>query len=933
MDSSNKAEPLLSGDIESGGGAYTNMQNKEVSLANMNSNERSIQENEEPTQNKMNTYYGVFQPCLLNIFGAIIFLRLSWGVGETGFFGVLCIFAFAGFAVTMTALSIAAISTNGLMKGGGAYFMISRCLGPELGGACGVMFYLATSSAVSFYLLAFAETVQISFFSDETSYSGLVIIATTILGILFLYANAGAEIFLKANTLVFAFLFVSLVASFVFLLQGGEKEFTLANNGTPNFDDWNAACIGGIDEYTANPANCKADISFNSDTLSDNFTPDDWQGAWTGTFIILFPSVTGIMAGANYSGDLADPGKSLGPGTLAAIAVSLTVYILLALCFAGTTPNLILTEDYNALQSIADVGNGAFVIIGVIASTISSALGQMVGSARVMQALAKDDLIPIFKPLAWGSKVGNEPRKALVLTWLIAQALILTGDVNVVAEIISMFYLLVYSFINLCCFALTVSGAPNFRPRFKYFSWHTAVLGFIANFAAMFMSNPLYASVAWILVCVITVYISYIAPAVPWGDISQALIYHQVRKYLLRLDVRKEHPKFWRPAIQLLVDHPQSSLSVLDFCNNLKKGGLYVISTVIVGKPQSRVNEFDKIHHKWLELIDKSGIKAFSDAAISDSVAGGFTSLIVGTGLGGMRPNTVIMQQFKPASATPVPFLRADSTTSANREDCKAVLGGIQKIVGGCTTEATSVNSIGLHNGSAASYVSVMRDVLLFSKNLGLSWNFHLMDKSFLVSFYKQMLKDKKERMTIDIWGFDNMEPFKEWDDINGILSLQIQLAYGLFRTDIWSDMKLRVLLVVSTDKLVSSEFPTAERISQGFGGSLDTAMERLKGLLNEIRVPADVEVVQMDGWSQNSPSDANGILKEEYVGAVNKIIRDYSSPDSSSVAFLPLPPPPAEKENVDDVYLQRMDALCKELPPTMLVRGGSDKGIMTTDL
>jgi len=929
----NKAEPLIGGgDVESG---YT----KEYSLADMGDGNGGLQSQEEPEGNKMNTYFGVFQPCMLNIFGAIIFLRLSWGVGEVGFLGVLSIFALAGFAVTMTALSIAAISTNGLMKGGGAYFMISRCLGPELGGACGVMFYCATSFAVAFYLVAFAETVEISFTSsDVVTYQGSVLISSITLFVLFAYANAGAEIFLKANTIVFFFLMISIVGGFIFLFTGGEKTFTLSNNGDPTLADFQEGgilfgiCTNPFDP--SSPGKCTADVTFSSDTLSENMAPDGWGSAWTSTFIVLFPSVTGIMAGANYSGDLADPGKSLGPGTLAAIACSLFVYMLLALCFAAVVDNEVLTEDYNALQAIADVGGGFLVITGVVASTISSALGQMVGSARVMQALAKDNLIPALAPLAWGSKKGNEPRKALVLSWIIAQALLLTGDLNVLAEIVSMFYLLVYSFINLCCFALAVSGAPNFRPKFKYFSWHTAVAGFVTNFIIMFLANPIYASGAWIMVCAITVYVSYKAPAVPWGDISQALIYHQVRKYLLRLDIRKEHPKFWRPAIQLLVDHPQSSLSLIDFCNNLKKGGLYIISTVVVGSPTTRVSEFDKIQNRWLELIDKSGIKAFSDAAINSSVADGFASLVIGSGLGGMRPNTVVMQQFKPASSTPVPFLRADSTTSATREDCKAVLGSLQKTLGGCTADSSNANTVGLYGGSAETYLSVMRNVLQFNRNLCISWNFHLMDKTFLVSFYKQMRKEKKERMTIDIWGFDNMETFSEWDDINGILSLQIQLAYGLFRTDIWSDMKLRVLLVVSNGKLVSQEFPTAERMSGDLGGgSLDTAMDRLKGLLEEIRVPANCEVVQMDGWSNNSPSEANGVWKEEYVGAVNKVIRDYSSIDSSSVAFLPLPPPPAANDKADDLYLERMGALCHELPPTLLVRGGSDKSIMTTDL
>jgi potassium/chloride transporter 9 len=607
---------------------------------------------------------------------------------------------------TMTALSIAAISTNGLMKGGGAYYMISRCLGPELGGACGVMFYCATSFSVSFYLVAFAQTFEISFFSEEATYQGTVTISSVALFVLFFYGNMGADIFLKFDTLIFALLMVSIVAGYVALFVGGDKEFFLSNSGAPTEAVFNSTfagiCNDGVFD-SSNPESCVAEIGPSTDILRDNLLPEGAFDRWPGTFIVLFPSVTGIMAGANYSGDLADPGYSLGRGTLSAIACSLLVYLTFALLFAATTPYEILREDYNALQAINDVGGGAFVYLGVFASTISSGLGQMVGSARVMQALAKDNLIPVLKPLAWGSKVGNEPRKALVLSWCVAQSLIMIGDIAVLAEIVSMFYLLVYSFINLCCLTLTVSGAPNFRPRFQYYSWHTALLGFACSLTAMFLANALYASVAWVLVIAITLYISSRSPSVEWGDnIGQALIYHQVRKYLLRLDVRKAHAKIWRPQIQLLVDHPQSALSLIDFCNNLKKGGLYMLSNVVVGTLPTRVEEHDSIQKKWLDLIDKSGIKAFFNAAINTDVADGFSSLIVNSGLGGMAPNTIVMQEFRPSDpdSAPLPFGRADSSTTASQENSRRLLGGIQKVYAGCTDDKALTNAYGLFGGN-----------------------------------------------------------------------------------------------------------------------------------------------------------------------------------------------------------------------------------------
>ena len=190
-----------------------------------------------------------------------------------------------------------------------------------------------------------------------------------------------------------------------------------------------------------------------------------------------------------------------------------------------------------------------------------------------MQALARDKLIASLNVFSYGSKKGDEPRIALVLTFVIAQLALLDGPAKFNFQSHQQFFLLVYFFINFACFVLRVTGAPNFRPEFRYFSWHTAAGGALLTAFIMFISSPSYALISIAVIVLLAIMVHYIAPVVPWGDVTQAVIYHQVRKYLLRLDVRKEHPKFWRPSIMLALDRPHHSLNLIDVSNDLKKGG------------------------------------------------------------------------------------------------------------------------------------------------------------------------------------------------------------------------------------------------------------------------------------------------------------------------------------------------------------------------
>ncbi len=563
-------------------------------------------------KNKLNMYFGVFQPCMLNIFGAILFLRLPWAIGHAGWLGVLSMFVLAGVTVTLTTLSIAAISTNGTVRGGGAYYMISRSLGPEFGGAVGCVYYLAAVIGVTFYLTAFAENFTTfgvpgyEAMDKDTQANWNLLVESVALLLLFGQANVGAAFFLKFNTIIFAILIISIVVGIISFISGPSASHVVPGFVGPNlhtftentygpkqknldqcicsvkFPDDKCGNNGGI---TCGWSTCDPRAN-NSILMSSTFGvcgTDNIKGTkplhYFDVFIVIFPAVTGIMAGANYSGDLADPGGSIGKGTLYAIVCSLSVYVFLTFLIGASVERKALISNLNIFQDCA--WSEAVIIAGVIMSTVSSALGSLVGSARVIQALARDKIIAIFKIFSYGSPKGDEPRVALVLSYVLAQVFFFAGNLNTISAIISNFFLLVYFFINFACFVLRVTGAPNFRPEFKYFSWHTAIGGAVLTAFIMFVSSTTYAIIAIFVILLLAVLVHYTAPVVPWGDVTQAVIYHQVRKYLLRLDVRKEHPKFWRPSIVLNLDQPHTSLNLIDVSNDLKKGGLFIIGTLL----------------------------------------------------------------------------------------------------------------------------------------------------------------------------------------------------------------------------------------------------------------------------------------------------------------------------------------------------------------
>lgn len=267
------------------------------------------------------------------------------------------------------------------------------------------------------------------------------------------------------------------------------------------------------------------------------------------------------------------------------------------------------------------------------------------GSSKLLQAISRDNLLPGLNIFGRGTRKDDSPVYAIVVTYIAAQVTMLF-DINRIASFVTMTYLMTFLATNLACFLLKIGSAPNFRPSFHYFNWKTAAAGALFSGISMFFVDGIYATGCVVALIFLFMLIHYSSPPKAWGDVSQSLIYHQVRKYLLRL--RQEHVKFWRPQILLFVSSLDDQYKMVAFCNSLKKGALFVLGHVLVTEDfSSAVPEARRRQSAWTKYVEYSKVKAFINIAVSPSPEWGVRNVVLNAGLGGMRPNIVVIDQFR----------------------------------------------------------------------------------------------------------------------------------------------------------------------------------------------------------------------------------------------------------------------------------------------
>jgi len=415
----------------------------------------------------------VFFTAISTILGAILFLRFGFAVGTLGVGGVLLIILIGHLVTIPTAFAISEIATNQRVEGGGEYFIISRSFGLNIGGTIGIALYLSQAISVAFYVIAFTEAFAPIFSWVNNSYGWDLprqIISLPAMGLLsILILRKGANMGVKALYIVVAILFVSIFLFFI-----------------------------GKTGYSES-ASVKLDGSILRNM--DNFFL---------VFAIIFPAFTGMTAGVGLSGDLKNPGRSIPIGTVAATLSGVVIYIFIIFKLSNSASPEDLVGNQLVMGNIALWG-WIFIPVGLAASTISSALGSIMVAPRTLQALGNDRTFPFTKfnrLMSKGKGETNEPYNASVITIFIAFIFVAIGDVNVVARVISMFFMLTYGSLCLISFLNHFGASPSYRPMFRS-HWILSLVGFVFSVFLMFKMDSLYALLAIGIMIILYIYISY----------------------------------------------------------------------------------------------------------------------------------------------------------------------------------------------------------------------------------------------------------------------------------------------------------------------------------------------------------------------------------------------------------------------------------------
>ncbi|XP_034033070.1 solute carrier family 12 member 3 [Thalassophryne amazonica] len=622
-----------------------------------------MDEDEEPKEppsepTRFGWVQGVMIRCMLNIWGVILYLRLPWITAQAGIGLTWVIILLSSCITGITGVSTSAIATNGKVKSGGTYFLISRSLGPELGGSIGLIFAFANAVAVAMHTVGFAETVQ-----DLMRENGAVMVDRTndirIIGIVTVTCLLGISLAgmaweSKAQILFFLVIMVSFV----------------------NY------IVGTI--IPASPQKqAKGFFSYKAEIFVTNFGPS-WRGpkgSFFGMFSIFFPSATGILAGANISGDLKNPTVAIPRGTLMAIFWTTVSYLIIAATIgacvvrdaSGSLNDTLSASSFNSncvglacqygwdfsdcinnntctygiinyYQSMSMVsGFAPLITAGIFGATLSSALACLVSAPKVFQCLCKDKLYPLIGFFGKGYGKNEEPLRAYLLTYLIAICFILIAELNTIAPIISNFFLCSYALINFSCFHASITNSPGWRPSFRFYSKWVSLLGAVCSVVIMFLLTWWAALIAFGVVLFLLAYTLYKKPAVNWGSSVQASSYNIALFQCVSLNHVEDHVKNYRPQCLVLTGPPSSRPALVDFAGTFtKRLSLMICGNVVTADPTPSAVEKanSKSHVTWLS---QRKIKSFYRGVVAADLRSGVNTLMQGAGLGRMRPNVLLM--------------------------------------------------------------------------------------------------------------------------------------------------------------------------------------------------------------------------------------------------------------------------------------------------
>ncbi|XP_057674301.1 solute carrier family 12 member 2 isoform X2 [Corythoichthys intestinalis] len=901
---------------------------------------------------------GVLVRCMLNIWGVMLFIRMSWIVGQAGIALSCLIVAMATVVTTITGLSTSAIATNGFVRGGGAYYLISRSLGPEFGGSIGLIFAFANAVAVAMYVVGFAETVVEllagvdALMTDEIN--DIRIIGTITVILLLGISVAGMEWEAKAQIFLLFVLITAIINYFIGTFIPVKSKETMGFFG------------------------------YDGSIMWENMGPDFRGETFFSVFAIFFPAATGILAGANISGDLADPQLAIPRGTLLAILITGIVYLGVAVstgsCIVrdanvtvssqfglnctdasckfgydfsacrndGVKCPYGLQNDFQVMSMVS--GFGPIITAGIFSATLSSALASLVSAPKVFQALCKDNIYPGLGMFAKGYGKNNEPLRGYILTFVIALGFILIAELNIIAPIISNFFLASYALINFSVFHASLANSPGWRPSFKYYNMWVSLAGAVLCCVVMFVINWWAALFTNVIVLGLYIYVSYKKPDVNWGSSTQALTYHQALTHTLHLSGVEDHIKNFRPQCLVMTGYPNSRPALLDLVHSFTKNvGLMICGHVRTGCRRPNFKDLATDQSRYQRWLLKNETKAFYTAVFAEDMRQGSQYLLQAAGLGRLKPNTLVLgfkNDWRDGDMMNVEtyismihdafdfqygavILRLKEGLDVSHIHGQDDLLSSQEKSSGMKDVIVSIDTSKESDGdsskpsSKATSLQNSPAVQKDKKNMNVPLN--VSDQRLLEA--SQQFQKKQGKGTVDVW----------WLFDDGGLTLLI--PYLLTNKKRWKDCKIRVFIGGKINRIDHDRRAMATLLSKfriDFSditvlGDVNTKPKKehfaaFEELIEPYRLKEDdMEPEAAERLKNSEPWRITDNELELYRAKTNRQIRlnellkEHSNTANLIVMSLPL----ARKGAVSSaLYMAWLEVLSKDLPPILLVRG-----------
>ncbi|XP_045775676.1 bumetanide-sensitive sodium-(potassium)-chloride cotransporter-like [Maniola jurtina] len=926
---------------------------------------------------KLGWIQGVLIPCLLNIWGVMLFLRISWVVGQAGIGLTLVIIGISAVVCVITTLSMSAICTNGEIKGGGIYYIISRSLGPEFGASVGIIFAFANAVAASMNTIGFCDSLndllktQGTYIIDN-SVNDVRIVGTVALIVMCVICAVGMDWESKAQNFLVSIIVGAMVDFIVGTLMGPK--------------DLNEVAKGfvGISTETY-AANFGTDFRISEGIQQDFFT----------VFAIYFPSVTGIQAGANISGDLKDPASAIPKGTLLALLISVISYAVMAL-FAGggalrqasgNFSDLVLANgtlvDYSGVSNCVNTIEGCefglhnsysvmqlmsawgpFIYAGCWAATLSTALTNLLSVPRLIQALGRDRIYPglIFFSKPYGRH--GEPYRGYVLTFFVSLIFLLIAELNTIAPLISNFYLASYALINYCTFHAALVRPLGWRPTFRFYNVWLSLVGFLLCVAIMLLISWQTSLVTFAIFFTLYLIVHYRNPDVNWGSSTQAQIYKTALSSAHNLARTGEHVKNYWPQLLVLAGKPQDRPALVDLGSLITKSG----SLMIVGDiSQQKLTYKERAHRRRLgdDWLRERKVRAFCTGVNGFSFENGARALMQATGVGRLAPNVLLMGYKADWATAPSADLESYFNVLHTAFETRLAVA-IVRVAGGLDFAAVceEAGSSGLTATSSCGDLRVCAPIMHADSDLDIRTaadsqpfsgnNLNLLTLTSSRSFTISEKSDTKEReknnkgidmhrqvvyksasgIEVSMKQLSNMTIFKRKQEA-GTLDvwwlyddggLTILLPYIISQRSAWARCKLRIFALANRHHELELEERNMANLLAKFRIDYSSLT-----MVQDIMEPPQPETKRMFDDLIKKFTDETGeckISQTELTTLAEKTnrqlrLRELLLANSSQARLVVMSLPMPRKGSVSaPLYMSWLEMMSRDLPPMLFVRG-----------